>query len=483
MLPARLPETEDTIVAVATPPGRAALGMVRLAGRRARRLAVRLFRPFHPDPAFPQPLQAAAGTALREPGGAPLDRGVLVFFPAAASPVGEDLVEVTLHGSPVVLSLYLEACTAQGARPALPGEFSYRAFLHDRLDAAQAEAVDDLVKARTEHQVRVAHRQLCGALGKAVEPVRRLLVDELARQEASIEFSSTEEEDFLPVRQFEASLQQARASMLPLLQSAGAGLALAQGCRVVLAGRVNAGKSSLFNRLLGAERAIVHSGPGTTRDLVEGQVEWEGLPLTLVDTAGLRREDVQPPDAGVLSRDPGRDGAASPAAPRDPVEAEGLRRGRQARLEADLVLWVRDVTQPSWEEPPGGPVPFLVVDNKIDLSPQCETARPTPGQTGLPVSARTGEGLKRLKNRIIQHLVPGWNRDEPPFVSRLRQKRCLEEVLAALDEAAGLARQDAGEEIVVLALKRALEHLSRLTGRGGREEIYDRIFSSFCIGK
>ncbi len=497
------PESGDTIVAVATPPGRGALGTVRLSGPGVRRLIPRLFRPWRADPGFPPARLAVSGTALDLAGAAappadppagpgtgahrpelavqevPLDHGVLVFFPAASSPTGEDLAEITLHGSPPVLARFLESAVAAGARLALPGEFSYRAFLAGRLDAAQAEAVDDLIRARTAHQARVAHQQQTGALARAVEPARVLLVEWLARLEGSIEFSATESEDFLSQAELNAAMASAEADLSRLLAAADAGMTLARGARVVLAGPVNAGKSSLLNALLGRERAIVSAAPGTTRDYIEAEVEWDGLPVTLVDTAGE-------------------------GLPLDPVEAEGQRRGADERAGADLVIWLADASAataaalagPPPSPPPGAP-PMLPALNKIDLlAPEDAAAEipaaPDPGgsQVGggpeagwLPISARTGAGLDELRRRALALLAPGWDRAQPPLVSRLRQKTCLQE---ARDAVAGARRQagaGAGEEIVAVHLGQALAALAALTGRGDLEEVYDRIFSTFCIGK
>jgi tRNA modification GTPase len=472
------PETADTIVALATPRGRGALGTVRLSGAKARALARRLFRPWRDDPSFPPERTAVTGTALcpgdreeTERSGSAgdaeaIDRGVLVFFPAAGSPTGEDLVEVTLHGSPTVLDLFVRGAVRAGARPALPGEFSYRAFLNGRLDAVQAEAVDDLVRARTSHQARAAYRQQSGALSRAVEEPRRLLVDWLARLEGSIEFSATEEEDFLDRDALLAGIVAIRKVLASLLGTAERGLALSRGARVVLTGPVNAGKSCLFNALVGFNRAIVSPHPGTTRDFIEAEVDWEGIPVTLVDTAGNRRE-------------------ASP----DPVEREGRRRGAAEQREADLILWLLDGSGEEVEpvpEPVSGGPRRLVIVSKTDAGwpVDREAAAAAAGGPFLRISARTGDGLPQLRAQALGLLAPGWDRSETPMVTRIRQQSCLAAAVRALDDGWELvASQGAGEELVVVPLQRCLERLAELTGRGGLEEIYDRIFASFCIGK
>ncbi len=482
------PETADTIVALATPSGPGALGTVRLSGPRACALARCLFRPAREQADFPPARQAVFGTALAAPsadGGQDgsgqgdgsaaetLDRGVLLFFPAAASPTGEDLVEITLHGSPVVLALFMDAAQRAGARPARPGEFSFRSWLHGRLDLAQAEAVDDMIHARTAHQVRTAHRQQCGALARAVEPARSALVEWLARLEGSIEFSATEDEDFLARPALAAGLSTVRALLADLLGQAAQGLTLARGVRVVLAGPVNAGKSSLFNAWLERDRAIVSSQPGTTRDVLEAEVSWEGLPVTLIDTAGER------PAGGI-----GASADADAPAPADAVEQEGQRRGVAERLEADLVIWLQDgSTSPRSLPPPGpGEAPRLVASSKADLAIG-EAGKAPAAEHGVSFSSRTGAGLEALKKAALARLAPGWDHRERPLVTRLRQKGCLQRAAAALSEAEVLVGSGAGEELIVVPLGRVLEELAALTGRGDLEEVYDRIFSTFCIGK
>ncbi|MCZ6832415.1 MAG: tRNA modification GTPase [Acidobacteria bacterium] len=481
-------EGADTIVAIATPPGQGALGTVRISGPAARRLARELFRPWRKVPVFPPDRVAVSGTALApaspgDPAPAtaerpssvdrmePLDHGVLVFFPAADSPTGEDLVEITLHGSPVVLALFAAAALARGARQARPGEFSYRAFLNGRLDAVQAEAIDDLVRARTAHQARVAHGQQTGALARAVEPARQALVDWLARLEGSIEFGATEDEDFLRRKDLVSGLAALAASLDGLLAQAGRGLLLNRGVRVVLAGEVNAGKSTLFNAWLERDRAIVSESPGTTRDILEAEVAWEGLPVMLVDTAGER--------TGV-----------SPAAGTgmDPVEQEGQRRGVAARVDADLVIWLLDSTvSPAVPLPPpvAGEAERLLVMSKADLVVPRDgmvVAGLDPANP-LAVSVRTGAGLDNLKRAALALLAPGWDRRERPLVTRLRQQGCLQRAVTALTEARELAASGAGEELIVVPLGDVLTALAALTGRGDLEEVYDRVFSSFCIGK
>ncbi len=467
----------ETIVAIATPPGQGALGTIRISGPEARRLARELFRPWREVPDFPPERVAVSGTALTPVEGPPratadgelpvsgmdaLDHGVLVFFPAAGSPTGEDLVEITLHGSPVVLALFTAAVQARGARQARPGEFSYRAFLNDRLDAVQAEAIDDLVRARTAHQARVAHGQQTGALARAVEPSRQTLVDWLARLEGSIEVGATEDEDFLRRQDLVSGLAELDVSLGGLLAQAGRGLLLNRGVRVVLAGEVNAGKSSLFNAWLERDRAIVSESPGTTRDILEAEVSWEGLPVMLVDTAGERAGVVPGTGTGV-----------------DPVEQEGQRRGAAARVEADLVIWLLDgAVSPAVPPPPSvtGEAERLLVVSKSDLGVQAHGDMPA-------ISVRTGAGLDDLKRAALALLAPGWDRRERPLVTRLRQQGCLQRAMTALTEARELAASGAGEELVVVPLGDMLTALADLTGRGDLEEVYDRVFSSFCIGK
>ena len=341
------------------------------------------------------------------------------------------------------------------------------------------------------YQARVAHGQQTGALSRAVEPARQALVDWLARLEGSIEFAATEDEDFLRIVRDLAGRPGPDRLLRPWMRSprsqagprAHAGN---RGVRVVLAGEVNAGKSSLFNAWLEQERAIVHHQPGTTRDLLEAEVAWDGLPVTLIDSAGER-------DAGL--------GPAGEDL--DPVEREGQRRGAAARYDADLVIWLLDGAAGKAVPPPApaaAEAPRLLAVSKADLG-SAHTVDTGSGRTAatgtarggdeaigepspLPVfSARTGLGLDELKRSALALLAPGWDRRERPLITRLRQKGCLQRAVACLDEARALAAGEAGEEMIVLPLGRVLEELAGLTGRGDLEEVYDRIFSSFCIGK
>ncbi|MFQ5718138.1 MAG: tRNA modification GTPase [Acidobacteriota bacterium] len=501
------PDAADTIAAIATPPGRGALGLVRFSGSDAVSLARQLFRPWRAGGPFPVARQAVTGSARVAAGPAlpgdtsaaperspaslagrhqavasvameEIDTGVLIYFPAADSPTGEDLIELTLHGSPVVLRRMLAAAVRFGARPAGPGEFSYRAFLHGRLDAVQAEAIDDLIQARTEQQARVAHRQQRGALSAAVEPIRRALVDWLARIEGSLEFSATETEDFLDWHALSAGLAVQQAALDRLVSDAARGLRLRSGARVVFSGPVNTGKSSIFNKLLGIDRAIVSSIPGTTRDVVEADVDWDGLPITLVDTAGERA-----PAPGIARS------AAVPGAA-DSIEKEGQRRGASERLASDLVVWVNAVDETTPLLPPefpGGSRPLPVL-NKIDLVPpaggRATAMSVSPDtRTRLAVSARTGEGMAPLRAAILDRLAPRQEIGDLPLVTRLRQKERLEAARRAVAEAAAATQRRAGEEMLAVPIGEALVCLAELTGRGGLDEMYERIFSTFCIGK
>ncbi|MGD8374493.1 MAG: tRNA uridine-5-carboxymethylaminomethyl(34) synthesis GTPase MnmE [Acidobacteriota bacterium] len=450
-----------TIAAVATPPGRGGMGTVRISGPDAEAVGAAVFRPSR-DAVRPGHARASFGTAL-DPDGAPLDRGFLVFFRRPRSFTGEDTVEITLHGSPYLLGRLLDAAVAAGARMAEPGEFTYRAFRNGRLDLTQAEGIDDLVAARTLHQARTAFQQAEGALSRRLSGPREALVDLVARLEASLEFP--DEDDTTIMRpEILGRLDAITAPLQELERSFTRGRLLRSGATVVIAGTPNAGKSSLFNRLVGHDRAIVTETPGTTRDLVSETVEVAGVPLQLVDTAGRG-------EAG------------------DRIEAEGVRRADEARRGADLVLLVVDGSRPPGPEDLAlldeSSPDTLVLVSKRDLTPGVDAAvlraRMTRGEV-IEVSARTGEGIDALLaaiGRYLPHVAEGG--DVP--LTRRRQQREVVACLEALGRARAAALEGRGEELLLTDLEAAAVALGRLTGEMGGEEIYDRIFSTFCIGK
>ena len=454
-------DLSETLAAVATAPGRGGIGCIRLSGPSALAIADRLARP-RSAAALVEDAAPRFATFL-DRDGTPIDHGYAVAFSPAHAFTGESTVELWTHGSPPILEAVLAAAVAAGARPAGPGEFTYRALRNGRVDLPRAEAIRDLVAARTLVQARVAFSQVNGALARRIAPLRETLIDLVARIEAAIEFvdeSETELEDALVT----AGLMRAIGLAGELAADARRGRVLREGVRITLAGAPSVGKSSLFNRLLGRDRAIVSAVPGTTRDTIEEVLDLDGIAATLVDTAGLRPT-------------------------RDDVEAEGVRRARTAAGEADLVLVVLDAGRPLddeerryLEEPQEGGPPRLVLANKWDLL--CGTS-PAPWPESVPVSAATGRGLDELRALLVRAvagpLVAGPLVAEPPVVTNVRHAAALEDAARALTRAA--ASRSLGPEIVVEELRGALAALGEVAGETATEQLYDRIFSTFCIGK
>lgn len=445
---------QDTIAAIATPPGRGGIGIVRISGPHAVRVGGRIT-------GAPLPAPRYAGLATFHDGDAvPVDRGVVLYFPRPRSFTGEDVVELHGHGGPVLMDLLLAAALAAGARLARPGEFTERAFLNGKLDLAQAEAVADLIDGSTQAAVRGAMRSLTGEFSQRIDVIAGELKELRALVEASIDFPE-DEVDFLAEG---AVLQRVRAlceTVAGVTASARQGALLAEGLTVVLAGPPNVGKSSLLNRLAGQERAIVTEIPGTTRDVLSVSVELDGVLVELVDTAGLRASE-------------------------DPVEREGVRRARAQLEVADLVLLMADASAPApntWTcaemvEIPGRPV--LRVLNKIDLCAE----RPGPGEVEaeLCISARTGAGLAELRQRLKQRLGIE-HPSEGLFTARRRHLDALAQTTDELVRAAEAFEATGAGELLAEDLRHAHDHLGEITGRVSADQLLGEIFARFCIGK
>jgi len=451
-------DLSTTLAAVATAPGRGGIGCVRISGPDAYAIANGLFQKSAAF-SFPGDGRPHFCTFLDEDG-RELDHGYIVAFVPERAYTGEPTVELWPHGSPPVLEALTRAAIARGAKPSGPGEFTYRALRRGRLDLARAEAVRDLIAARTVYQARVAFTQVEGALARRLAPLRESLIDLVARGEASIEFAD-EAETHLAAGGLARGLESALASAQALLLDANRGRIVREGARVALSGVTSVGKSSVFNRLLGRDRAIVSPVPGTTRDTLEETVELSGIPVALIDTAGVRA-------AG------------------DEVEVEGVRRARAAAGEADLVILVLDASRSLRDDEraalterfSGGGTETLVVANKIDLAPSGGAELPWPG--AIPISALTGEGLDALRE-AIREVLCGAGPREDPVVTNVRHAAALEETVLALDR----ARQalPLGEEVVLEDLRAALASLGGITGEVANDDLYDRIFTTFCIGK
>jgi len=443
--------SDDTIVAIATPPGRGGIGVVRLSGPAAHGIATSLagaatFQPRH-----------ATLTILRRAGRA-IDQAVVTYFPAPHSYTGEDVVELSAHGSPVVLDAIVGASVAAGARLANPGEFTFRAYLHGRIDLVQAEAVRDLVDAVTPLQARVAFDQLEGTLTAKLCELDATLLDIIAPLEASLDFPE-EGYHFVSAAGTARSLDAAIADLDTLLADARRGRIIREGITVAIVGRPNAGKSSLFNRLAGAARAIVTAVPGTTRDLVTERVDVGGVPLTLIDTAGIRET------------------------PGDAIEEEGIARARQARDAADVTIVVLDRSQPLTADD-RGPVessssrPRIVVASKCDL-PAAWDAEEAGAR---PVSSLTDEGIDGLRAALLEAAGVEPSRDRAA-IANVRHAALLEQARDSLVRAASAAAEGVPEEFVLADLHDARAKFDEVTGVRPHDEVLRTIFERFCIGK
>lgn len=444
--------TEDTIVAIATPPGRGGIGVVRLSGPASAAIAATLTTRDSFDP------RHATLATVRGPDGRAIDQTVVTHFPAPHSYTGDDVVEISAHGSPVVLDAIVAAAVAAGARIANPGEFTFRAFLHGRIDLVQAEAIGDLIDAVTPLQARVAFDQLEGTLTARLREMDTALLEIIAPLEASLDFPE-EGYHFVSPADTARALAAALESVDALLADARRGRMIREGLTVAIVGRPNAGKSSLFNRLAGAARAIVTDLPGTTRDLVTERVDVGGIPFTLVDTAGVRER------AG------------------DVIEEEGIARARQAGAAADIVLIVIDGSRPLSEEDHqlvghSGARPQIVVASKSDLVARWEA----DALNARRVSALTDDGVAGLRDALLAAAGVEPSRDRAP-IANLRHAALLAKAREAIASARDAAKSGRPEELVLADLHEARARFDEVTGARPQDEVLRLIFERFCIGK
>jgi tRNA modification GTPase len=492
---------DDTIVAIATPPGRGGIGVVRLSGPDASRIAAPMLRLQHevePGRAVFGELVEPASSEVKIPtltssksgevrvgyplGSSRIDEVVVTYFAKPHSYTADDVVEISAHGSPVVLRHIVELCVAAGARLAEPGEFTMRAFLNGRIDLTQAEAVRDLIESQTLYQAQIAAQQLEGALSRRLQPVKQKLIELIAVLEAGIDFAE-DDVSVLPDAKILEQIAALRAPLEPLGASFAYGKIVHEGLTLAIVGRPNVGKSSLFNRLVERERAIVTATPGTTRDLVSETVAIGGIPVRLVDTAGIRKA-------------------------LDEAESIGIQKSIEALADADLVLVVMDATQPQTAEDQellrhAERRAVIVVDNKCDLRadgvPRSrksgQTLRllsgqawGTPGQVhlqnGIRTSALTGEGIAELRDEILRHIGgEAGTQAEAGFLTNIRHQGLINDSLAALDAAKKAVAAKIPHEMLLLDLYNALRPLDSITGATTTDDILNLIFSTFCIGK
>jgi tRNA modification GTPase len=446
----------DTIVAAATPPGRGGVGVVRVSGPKVPEIAATLVGE------LPVPRHATL-TRFLDKTGEPIDVGLALFFPGPQSYTGEHVVELQGHGGPVVVERLVGRCLELGARRARPGEFTERAFHNDKIDLAQAEAVADLIDAGSREAARAAMRSLQGEFSNMVQGLTDALVDMRTYVEAAIDFPE-EEVDFLGDQELRDRLATVREHFDGVAAAAGQGRLLRDGLTVVLAGRPNSGKSSLLNRLAGYEAAIVTAVPGTTRDVLRERIDIDGLPLHVLDTAGLR-------DSGDL------------------VEAEGVRRATTEMSRADRVLFIIDSDDDpqgrAFEEQRGrlpADVPVTLVFNKTDLATGLPVSDTMSGPPRLYVSARTGSGLDLLRAHL-KDSVSFQTAGNGSISARRRHLEALARARGCVENAAAALETRRAGELVAEELRLAQQALEEITGVFTADDLLGRIFGSFCIGK
>lgn len=453
--------TDDTIVAIATPPGPGGIGIVRVSGARASDVAAAILS----RRLRLEPRRATLTDALDPTDQRPIDRVLATYFPGPRSYTGEDVVEISGHGSPVILRQIVVAATVAGARLAEPGEFTFRAFLRGRIDLVQAEAIHDLVTAVTPRQARVAFDQLEGTATAAMGAIDRALFDLVARLEASLDFPE-EGYHFIDAKAAGVEAATLAEEVRRLVAASRTGRLVREGCQVAVAGKPNVGKSCFFNQLCGVQRTIVADEAGTTRDLVTETIDLGGIPVTLVDTAGIR-------------------------ATRDAVEAEGVRRARGAVDVAAAVVVVLDRSRPLDEDDRallGATVgrPRLVVVNKRDLS-AAWCAAEHPETAACPDVVETclidGGSTGAIRDALLGVLLGGAPSRDTPAVSNIRHVGLLGTAAAALERAAASAGAGSSEELVLADLAEARHAFEEISGKRAPEAVLERIFERFCIGK
>jgi tRNA modification GTPase len=451
---------DETIVAVATPLGHSGIGLVRMSGPQCRDVARRFFKSYS-SYADLQHRVVQIGT-WNGPPDEQIDEVVITFFQAPHSYTGEDVLEISAHGNPFVLRRIVETARAMGVRLAAPGEFTLRAVAHGKMDLLQAEAVRDFIQAQTEQQAKTALRQMDGSVAKHIRPIKDKLADVIAHLEAGIDFA----EDDVDVPKNDgliSRIQPLRHCLLGLKETFGYGKILTNGLRLAILGKPNAGKSSLFNRLVSADRAIVTDTPGTTRDVLTETINMDGVPLCFADTAGIRDTT-------------------------DPVESIGVTRTFEMVAEADLALIVLDHSRAFDEDDrrvlqTGTKIPYLVIVNKADL-PRAMDLSLLNGTKRVTVSAKTGTGFEELNSAVREFIGSRKSSlTDDVVLTSSRQYGAVIEASEALNAAEAALTVGVPHEMVLLDLYRALQTLDELTGEMVTDDILARIFSTFCVGK
>lgn len=452
---------DDTIAAIATPLGEGGVGIVKLSGDQALPITQQIFKPAHGRKKF-KPRYLHFGYIVQPETDQSIDEVLVAYMPAPHSYTRQDVVEIQAHGGIVPLQAILQLVLSLGARLAEPGEMTLRAFVNGRLDLTQAEAVLDVIQAKTEAGLRLATQQLGGTLSGQVSQIRQQLINVLAYLEATIDFV---DED-IPLEDVSPSLQEARIEIKKLIATAAHGLIYRQGVRAAIVGKPNVGKSSLLNALLRGERAIVTDIPGTTRDTLEETANIGGIPLVLVDTAGIRTK------------------------PGDTVEQLGIDRSRAALAQADLALMVVDrsqeLTEADWEiEELVRSKPALLILNKTDLPPgQPVPAAFLPDMPRVPLSALTGQGLDDLETTIIAQIIGGRViTSDTPVVSNPRHKALLIRAAEYTRAAIEAYHEGVSPDLISIDVREAVDALGEITGETATEDLLNTIFSKFCIGK
>ena len=445
----------DSIAAIATPPGRGGVGIVRISGPQAYSVAQKLT-------GIDPKLRVAHHVSFKDASGDPIDDGLVIYFKAPNSFTGEDVIELQGHGGPVVMDMLLQEVLNNGVRMARAGEFSERAFLNDKIDLTQAEAIADLIDAGSATAARKALRSLQGAFSIEIQELLTSLIELRIFVEAAIDFPE-EEIDFLDDQRIKDQLEQVTNNVLRVQKCAEQGAILREGMQVVIVGKPNAGKSSLLNALANKESAIVTDIPGTTRDLLKEEILIDGIPVHVTDTAGLRESD-------------------------DPVEKIGIERAYQAITNADVILLVYDGTEVKpeleslWPESFELPkIPMIYIKNKIDLLDESAMKANSAENTEINLSAKTQKGINQLRT-VLKQIIGFDESVESQFMARRRHLDALRKVMIHLTEANNQLKNKSGE-LLAEELRIAQQHLSEITGEFTSDDLLGHIFSSFCIGK